>query len=70
MVALGVAYMIFGNAIVDPTLKVLTADKQDSVSKSIMGVQVSLFFFSFFLSAGRFNCLIMTLFKYGGSRLA
>lgn len=42
MVALGIAYMIFGNTIVDPSLKSVTADKQDWVSKTIMGIQVSI----------------------------
>lgn len=40
MVALGIAYMTFGNAIVDPSSKALAADKQDWVSKSTLGVQV------------------------------
>ena len=40
MVALGLAYMVFGNAIVDPSTKAVTADEQDWVSKTILGVQV------------------------------
>ena len=44
MVALGIAYMIFGNAIVDPYSKPITVDKQDWVSKTILAIQVSLYY--------------------------
>ncbi|RPB28672.1 PigN-domain-containing protein [Terfezia boudieri ATCC MYA-4762] len=42
MVALGILYMIFGNSIVDPSSKSITADEQNWVSKAILGIQVGL----------------------------
>jgi len=42
MIVLGIVYMIFGNAIVDPSSKSITSDEQDWVSKAILGIQVSI----------------------------
>jgi len=42
MVAVGFAYMAFGNALVDPSYKSVALDKQDWVSKAIFGIQVGL----------------------------
>ena len=42
MAALGITYMIFGNVMVDPSSKFITADQQDWVSKAILGIQVSI----------------------------
>jgi len=44
MIALGIAYMAFGNTIVDPYSKPITVDKQDWVSKTILAIQVSLYY--------------------------
>lgn len=40
MVGVGIAYMIFGNKLVDPSCQDVAADKQDRVSRAILGTQV------------------------------
>ena len=40
MVGVGIAYMIFGNTLVDPSYQAVTVDKQDRVSRAILGTQV------------------------------
>ena len=38
----GVAYMVFGNVLVDPSYQAVAADKQDRVSRAILGTQVGI----------------------------
>ena len=42
MVGVGIAYMVFGNVLVDPSYQAVAADKQDRVSRAILGTQVGI----------------------------